>query len=252
MAPMFVSVALGNAMEATTSEKRDATWHATTQLNVRGHAPMLLHDFGVSVGGTPDSGTFMGSRAVRTLGALLNNPWQPVTIEGVETKLEIRYARDLWTLRGTDPLQTEIDAGQKARLRLHLVPYSGPEELRVVEVDIPRELAGESVEIEIVPGHQASPELARPENLADLMVNLPRQSYPPDVFVASVHVGGQGLAHRGQVASRLPPGALDTLRSTSSTMAPEPFPSVVRTVLPMHHFVVGRDAVKVRVRENLR
>jgi hypothetical protein len=252
MAPMFVSVALGNAMEATTSEKRDATWHAITQLSVRGHSPLQLHDFGVSVGGTPDAGAFMGSRAVRSLGALLNNPWQPVTIDAVDTKLDIRYARDLWTLRGTDPLETEIDAGQKAHLRLHLVPYAGPEELRVVEVDIPRELAGETVEIEIVPGHQASPELARPENLADLMANLPQQSYAPDVFVASVHVGGQGLAHRGQVASRLPPGALDTLRSTNSTMAPEPFASVVRTLVPMHHLVVGRDAVKVRVRENLR
>ncbi len=252
MAPMFMSVALGNAADATIGEKRDATWRAVTRVQIKGRGSIQLDDFGVSVGGTPDVGTFMMSRAVRSVGALFNNPWQPVDIEGVETRMDIRFARDLWTLRGTEVLETEIEQGQKARLRLHLVPYAGPEQVRVVEVDIPRELAGENVEIELTPGHQYTPELAPPENLTDLIANLPKQSLAPDVYVATVHVGGQGLAYKGQIASRLPPGAIDTLRSASATLAPEPFPSVVRTILPMNHYVVGRDTVKVRVRENLR
>jgi hypothetical protein len=252
MAPLFVAVAIGNAVDSTTRERRDVTWHAHTKVAVRGRGTITMHDFGVSAGGTPDAGQFMGSRAVRAVGALLNNPWEPVFIEGVETKLDVRFARDLLVLRGIEPLETEIDAGRKARLRLHLTPYAGPAQTRVVEIDIPRELAGETVEIELAPGHQTAPELARPENVADLMASLPKQSLTPDVLVASVKAGGHGVAFKGQVATRLPPGALDTLRSTTATVAPDPVPSVVRTIIPIHHFVTGRDSVKIRVRDVLR
>jgi len=252
MAPLFVALALGNAAESTTSEKRDACWHAYTKLSVRGRGSIMLHDFGLSMGGTPDIGTFFSSRVVRSVGSLLNNPWEPVQIEGVETKMDFKFSRDLLTLRGIDPLETEIEAGRKAHLRLHLIPYAGPEQIRVIEVDIPRELAGEQVEIELAPGHQTVPDLPKPENVAELMANLPRLSMAPDVLVATVKVGGQGLAFKGQVASRLPPGALDTLRSSSSTVAPEPFPSVVRTVIPLGQFVIGKDSVKIRVRDVMR
>lgn len=252
MAPLFVALALGNAAESTTSERRDACWHAYTKLSVRGRGSIMLHDFGVSVGGTPDIGTFYSSRVVRSVGALLNNPWEPVQIEGVETKMEFKFSRDLLTLRGVDPLETEIEAGRKAHLRLHLVPFAGPEQIRVVEIDIPRELAGSQVEIELTPGHQTVPDLPKPENVSELMANLPKLSMAPDVLVATIKVGGQGLAFKGQVASRLPPGALDTLRSSSSSVAPEPFPSVVRTVIPLNQFVIGKDSVRIRVRDVMR
>jgi hypothetical protein len=252
MAPLFVALSLGNAAESTTSERRDATWHAYSKLSVRGRGSITLHDFGISSGGTPDIGTFFQSRIVRSVGTLLNNPWERVQVEGIETKMEIKFARDLLVLRGVDPLQTEIDAGQKANLRLHLVPFAGPEQIKVVQVDIPPELAGSTVDIELTPGHQTVVELPKPENVSELMANLPRMAMAPDVLVASVRVGGQALAFKGQVASRLPPGALDTLRSHSSTVAPETFPSVVRTVIPLHQFVIGKDQVRIRVREVMR
>lgn len=248
MAPTFVAIALGNAVEAAASERRDNSWHAYSKVSIRGRGTITLHDFGVSNSGTPDAGSFFGSRAVRSVGALLNNPWEPVIIDGVETKLDIRFSRDLLTLRGVDPLQTEIDAGQKARFRLHLVPYAGPEQTKVVEVNVPTELAGQQVEIEFAPGYQVAPPLSKPENLTELIANLPRLTMPPDVLVATVKVGGQGVAFKGQVASRLPPGALDTLRSTSTSVTPEPFTSVVRTTIPINQFVTGRDQVRISVR----
>jgi hypothetical protein len=252
MAPLFVALALGNAAESTSSEKRDATWHAYSKLKVRGRGQIELHDFGISSGGTPDIGTFFGTRIVRSVGTLLNNPWEPVIIEGVETKMDIKFSRDLLVLRGVEALESEIDAGQKAHLRLHLVPYAGPEQIKVIEVEIPRELAGEQVEIELTPGHQTVPDVSKPENVAELMANLPKLSMAPDTIVATVKVGGQGLAFKGQVASRLPPGALDTLRSHNSSVAPEPFPSVVRTVFQLSQFVVGKDQVRIRVRDVMR
>jgi hypothetical protein len=252
MAPLFLAVAVGNAIDATTSERRDVSWHAHTTLRVRGRGEVTLHDFGVAVGGTPDAGAFMRSRAVNAMGSLLSNPWEPVDIESIRTRVDIRFARDLFELRGAIPLETEVEPGRKARIRLHLVPYAGPPEFRTVEVDIPRELAGNTVEIEINPGHQEAPPVAVPESVSELLSVLPRQSYAPDSLVGAVRVGGHGVAFRGQVATRLPPGALDTLRPVASSIAPEPVPSYARTVIPLGKFVIGSTSVRIRVRDVLR
>ncbi|MFW5739006.1 MAG: hypothetical protein ACOC1F_01425, partial [Myxococcota bacterium] len=90
MAPMFLAIAMGNALDATTRERRDVSWHAYTTVNVRGRGEVTLHDFGVAVGGTPNASAFMRSRAVEAVGALLNNPWSPVEIASVKTRLNVR------------------------------------------------------------------------------------------------------------------------------------------------------------------
>ncbi len=252
LAPMVMAVAIGNAVDATTREERDVTWEAQTTLSIAGHGKVTVQDFGVAIGGTPGGSEFMRSLAVRAVGALLSNPWEPTEIESVDTKLSVKFARDLLQLRGADVLDPEVDAGSKARLRIYLQPYAGPLQTRVVDVDIPRELAGQTVDIKLVAGSEEIPELPSPENVDDLIASLTRLNYPPDVLVASVSVAGQGVAFRGNVATHLPPGALDTLRAHSSTVSPEPVPSLVRTIIPLQKFVTGEDTVQVRVRDVMR
>jgi hypothetical protein len=252
LSPSLVAIATGNAIDSTTAERQDVTWRATTEIVVPGRATIRLDDAGVSVGGTPDAEEWVRSRAVRALGALLNNPWQPLGIERVSTAVRVRFARDLYRLRGAEVLSDVIDAGQPAKVRLHLLPYAGPEETRIVEIPVPSELAGKEVDIDLAPGYQESPDLPAPENVADLIANLPRQSYAPDSLVASIKLGSQGVALHGQVASRLPPGALDSLRPLHDTASPEPFVSLVRKEIPMGHFIDGKDRVHVRVRSVLR
>lgn len=248
MAPAFVSMAIGNAIETTTSERRDVSWTATTEIHVQGHGKVRVEDIGVSIGGTPDARTWSISRAVRALGALLNNPWEPVTIEKVHTSFKVRFSRDTYQLRGSQALADEVEAGGSARVRVHLLPFDGPEETRILKVPIPRELAGKEIEIEITPGYQEVPERAAPERVAELMANLERPSFAPDSLVASIKLPEQGISHRGLVASRLPPSALDTLRPARDTNAPEPFVSYARASFPMGRFVEGRDRIKIRVR----
>jgi hypothetical protein len=252
MSPSFVALAVGSAIEATTSERRDVTWFATTEIALAGYGTIKIEDGGVSIGGTPDSEDWSRSRAVQAIGAILNNGWQPARIDKVRTKFDVRFARDSYRLRGVDALADVIDAGQPAMLRLHLVPFAGPEEQKVIEVQLPRELAGKEVDIEIAPGYAESPELPAPEKLADLVANLPRRSYPLDSVVASIKLAEHGVAFQGQVAGRLPPGALDILRPASDTKSPEPFVSYIRTAIPIHRLLDGKDHVKVRIRPVLR
>jgi hypothetical protein len=252
MSPSFVALAVGSAIEATTSERRDVSWRAWTDISVTGLGTIRVEDAGVAVGGTPDSEEWTRSRAVRAVGALLNNPWQQTRIDKMTTKVAVRFARDSFRLRGVDALADVLDAGQPARLRLHLVPFAGPEELRVIEVPIPRELAGKDVDIELAPGYAEVPELPSPERLADLAANLPRQSFPVDSVVASIKMPEHGVAFHGQVAGRLPPGALDILRPASETTAPEPFVSYIRRAIPIQRLLEGKDHVRVRIRPVLR
>ncbi|HMI88942.1 MAG TPA: hypothetical protein VK550_32910 [Polyangiaceae bacterium] len=252
MSPSFVALAVGSAFESTTSERRDVTWRATTDITLTGFGNLKIEDGGVAVGGTPDADDWSRSRAVQAIGSILNNGWQSAQVEKVHTKVEVRFARESVRLRGVDALAEVIDAGQPATLRLHLVPFAGPEEQKIIEVPIPRELAGKEVDIELSPGYAESPELPAPEKLADLIANLPRRFYPIDSVVASIKLAEHGVAFQGQVANRLPPGALDMLRPASDTKAPEPFVSYLRTAIPIHRLLEGKDHVKVRIRPVLR
>ena len=252
MAPSFVALAVGSAIEATTSERRDVSWRAMTEIALTGYGTLKIEDGGVAVGGTPDADDWSRSRAVQAIGSILNNAWQAARIEKVKTKIDVRFARDSYRLRGVDALADVIDAGQPAKLRLHLVPFAGPEEQKIIEVPIPKELAGKEVDIELAPGYAESPELPAPERLADLVANLPRRFYPLDSVVASIKLAEHGVAFQGQVASRLPPGALDILRPATDTKAPEPFISYVRIAIPIHRLLDGKDHVKVRIRPVLR
>lgn len=252
MSPSLVATVLGSAVEATISERRDMTWQLRSRVHVRGHGAIDLEDFGVAIGGLPQAGEWAASRVVRAVGDVLNNPWEPGRIERIDCALNVQYARDIWSLRGVDVLDPEVDAGARARLVLHLRPYAGPDVTRTVEVPMAAELAGKEVELEIIPGYEATPELAAPENLAGLLANLPRQGAAAKSVVVQYKVASQGVAYRGHVAPRLPGFALDALRPTHGSVGPEAFASYHRTNVGLDRYLDGRDKVRVKVREVVR
>jgi hypothetical protein len=252
MTPSFLAVAIGSALQAVANERQDVSWIARSKLRVKGHGEIELEDYGVAIGGTPEAGEFARSNLVRAVGAILNNPWEPALIESAEIGVELHYARDILRIRGAELLEPEIDAGQAARVRVTLVPYSGPEVTRVVSVPIPAYLAGQTVSLEIAPGYLEERETAAPDSLTDLIRNLVDPVYPPKTLVVSYASGGAGLAFRGRVAKNLPPGALDAIRPTTSSIAPDAVQSNVREVVNIGKFVVGRDRVSVSIRPVLR
>jgi hypothetical protein len=248
MAPTFTAMAIGSAVETTTSERRDMTWRATSRVKLAKYGTVTVRDFGAGNGNPLGADDFVRGRLVKAVGALLNNPWEPVTIERVDTKLEVTFARETFALRGTKLLDAEVDAGQPVRIRLDLQPYQGKLESRVIEVKVPAELAGREVEIELAPGYEVERPLPTPDSVADLVAQIPSQSFDPESVVATVRLRENGAAFRGKLASRLPPGAIDTLRPSSQSDAPETFVAQVQTPIPIGRFLVGRDAVRVFVR----
>jgi hypothetical protein len=252
MSPALSAAVLSSALEATVSDRRDLTWTMKSRLTIRGHAPIELDDFGVAIGGMPDTGEWLSSRAVRTLGDALSNPWEEIHVDGLQSTLELKYERDVLRLRGIDVLDPIVDAGEKARFVLHLRPFSGAEITRAVEIAIPAELAGRDVEVEIVPGYEIAPDVAPPENLDQLLANATHGSLRPLSIVLQIKMPTQGVAFFGHVSPRLPSFALDALRPTTSDVAPEVIASYVRAIVPIDRYVEGRDKAKIKVRAKLR
>jgi hypothetical protein len=252
MAPNFAALAIGSALEATASERMDSTWRARTQIEVAGRGSIEVTDFGSGADRPIGAGEMMRSQMADALGMLLSNPWQPLEIKSVKTKLALTYEREVMRLRGAQVLEPEIDAGQPARIRLTLQHYRGDTETKVVEVPIPAEMAKQTVEIRIQPGYEVERIWPAPENVSDLMAMLPKLHYDAESIVASYRLSDAAASYRGNVAQRLPPGAADTLRATSQSLAPEVFAAVKVVAFPVRGFVTGQDMVRVQVREVLR
>jgi hypothetical protein len=248
MSSGLVASVLGSIIDASVSERRDVTWKLKSKVSVRNHGSIELEDFGVATGGMPDPGELAHSKVARAVGEVLNNPWELTHIERVESTLSVEYTRDLWRLRGIDVLDPIVDAGEAARVRVHLVPYAGPEITKILEIKMPTDLAGRDVELEVVPGYQVAPELAAPQNLGDLLANSTRQSVLPRSLVLQFRTRTQGVAYNGHVAERLPSFALDALRPSSTDVQPDAFASYARTIVPLDRYVDGTDRVKVKVR----
>jgi SpoIVB peptidase S55 len=252
MTPSFAAVALGSALQEVANEHQDVSWTATSVLKIKGFPEITLQDYGVAIGGTPEAGEFARSNLVRAMGTIMNNPWQPAIIEGATMDIQLRFARDILRLRGAELLESEIDAGAPARVRLTLVPYSGPEITRVVSVPIPAHMAGQTVNLEIEPGYTEDRDQSSPETLAEMIKNFENPVYPAKSVVVTFGTGDAGVTFKGRVAHDLPPGALDVIRPETSSVSPETFQTTTRIVVDLPEFMVGRDRVSVTVRPVLR
>jgi hypothetical protein len=248
LSPSFLSVVLGSALETTASERQDVTWFASSKVRVRGQREVRIDDFGVAVGGTPGAQDFVRSNLVQAVGSVMNNPWEPAFVEGVDVQLELRYSRDIFRFRGAEVLDTEVEPGGEARIRVTLVPYAGKTVQRTLRVPIARQFAGtKKLKIQLRPGYAVERIKAPAENLSELVQQFVDPVYSPRSIVASLGEGA-GFAHKGQVANDLPAGAADLLSSQTTTAGPSSFKAETHHVEPLPAFLVGQDQVYVEVK----
>ncbi|HEX6767286.1 MAG TPA: hypothetical protein VF103_17430, partial [Polyangiaceae bacterium] len=252
MTPSFLAVAIGSGLQQIASEHQDVSWTAKSKLTVAGYGTIALDDYGVAIGGTPDAGEFARSNLVRAVGSVLSNPWQPARIEKASIELELKYARDILRVRGVELIDPEVDAGEPARVRLTLVPFTGPEITKTLRVPLPARLAGKTVTLDIGPGYMEDKDKPAPNTLGELIRNFQDPVYPPKSIVVTYSAGDATVTHRGRVAENLPLGAVDALRPTSSSITPDAYSTTVREVFPLDQYLVGRDRVSVVVRPIVR
>ena len=242
----------GSIIDASVIERRDVTWKLKSKVTIRNHGTIEVEDFGVATGGMPDASDLSHAKVVRAVGEVLNNPWELTHIDRIESTLSVDYSRELWRIRGVDVLEPVIDAGQTVHVRVHLVPFVGPETTKVLEMRIPEEMIGKEVELEVVPGYAVAPDLAAPQTLGDLLANSTRQSLLPKSIVLQFKRRTVGMAYKGHVADRLPSFAADAMRPSTSDVVPDVLPSYARAVVALDRYVEGGDRAKIKVRASVR
>jgi hypothetical protein len=253
-APSFVAVGLGSALETTTSERNDMTWRATSTFAIKGHGTMTIDDFGAGNQSPISASDIARSRLVRAVGAVLNNPWKMGLVESVDMKVKVVHKREVLFLRGAQVLKSELEPGEPARIRLALLPYQGELTYQTIEIPMDRRLAGQGeVRIKLEPGYGEDRVVPPPESFEDLLRVLPQLNFPGESMVASYDIPDEGAAaFGGKIANRLPQGAVDTLRPTTSSVQPTVFGATKQEVIPTSGFIVGEDTVRVSVRHVVR
>jgi len=251
-APSFVAVGMGSALETTASERNDKTWRAKSKVTVAGYGTMEFEDFGAGNRAPIGAGDMARSRMVGAIGAVLNNPWEVGRITNVEMEIDITPKREVMYLKSVQVLDTELDPGEPARIRLTFQPWLGEDEVQTIEVPIERSMAGQTVSIRLTPGYQMQRVVAPPENLAELIDVLPKVNYPGQSLIASYSVEGTDAAHKGKVAHELPPYAQAMLTPSTDSESPSMRSSMRHHLMMMKRFVIGAQSITVQVRPALK
>ncbi len=236
-----------NALETSASDSSDAAFTVEARVHTRDRGVLTFSDAGLSLTGpaavSPTSMSFY-----EAVDRLTDNPFETVRIDRVEVDISLRFQRDFYFVRNVALSQSEVDPGRTVQLLVSLGQYAGAPITRTIPVEVPRDMAGREMEIEVLSGAEAIPDLAEPESVDDLVRNL-TTSYPDDALIVQVRRPGQGALLRGRALYNLPGSAFDALRPGASTDGAEPLSQVRRTVVPLGRVVIGRDRVRLRVRE---
>jgi hypothetical protein len=245
--PMLATTAVATALSEAVPDITDMIADVTTRVAVRGFAPIELRDQ-VATNEALAPRVLAMSHGMRALGELLGNPFAPAVIDKINVEARVEYRTGTAEISALAAPGGKVRAGGRLPLRVTLRPYAGAERGETLDIEVPTDLAGHAVKIEVAGGAQVKPELARAEDLAGLVANL-RIFYPAQSLVVSLSTLDDGVALHGRLLRNLPPSALDTLRPAGQTRQADVFRVVQRTAFPRSVIITGQKSITVRVRD---
>ncbi|MBS1122379.1 MAG: hypothetical protein H6Q90_4607, partial [Deltaproteobacteria bacterium] len=190
----------------------------------------------------------MGSvRGLRLLVPLLMNPYAPVKIERVDIKVDLRFEANFGELKEVRVPTAELLPGQRNLLEVRMTTYDGKDILERVPVDVPANLAGSIVQLEVTAGDSAKLDAAPPVDLPSLLTAY-RKLLPGNVWAVTLYPADEGVAIEGKLVRDLPASALDKLHPQTHTQRAQVYKPIARTVVPAARVVEGSSTMLVRVR----
>jgi hypothetical protein len=251
LTPSLVLSALSSALGAAVNDTADMMYRAHGTVNLRGHGPQRVVDDGFAPLGVAQASALARLRIFDLIDLAFTNPFEKAEIERVDVEIELRFGRDVTELVGAQLAESELDPGKPARVVLSLRPFNGELEQRVIEVPLPATLAGEHVEIEILPGNQVRLEQPVPQQLSDLL-QIARAGLPSTSLCIQVQRRGHGVSLASHVIKNLPGSALDLLTTSRDTARSPVFVTEERTTLPMGRVMIGSAKLSLEVRKEKR
>jgi hypothetical protein len=251
LTPPLILSAIGSALGGSLNDVDDTMFRAESVVHIKGHGAQKVVDEGFTSMGMSAPSAMSSLRVFDLIEATFANPFERPVIERVEIDLHLRFGHDVTEIMGAQLASDEVDPGEPARVTLTLRPFAGPVFQRVVEVDLPEELAGERVDLEISAGDDVRVEHVIPEKLDDIY-GIIKSGYAATTLAISVQRKARGMSLSGHVVNHLPASALDTLATAHDTTRTPLFITPQRMIVPVGQVITGQAKLSLDIREEKR
>lgn len=240
----FASVAATNATALYMPDREHVTVRMHSKVQIKGHKPLEFTDFLYSSRGA--GGIVNGARGLRVLSPLLSNPFGTLEVEAIDLEVEIDYSANFVDVTGLTLPKAELVPGKRNYVNVHVTPFHGEEMIERVAFDVPKELAGSIVRLEVTSGDSAPMYIAPPTTATEL-VEAFRTLLPGTVYAITIYSASEGAAVNGKLIKDLPPTALNRLRSATRSPSLSTRRAQARSVFPTKHVVEGSFSVLAKV-----
>jgi len=163
------------------------------------------------------------SEIAAILHTLENNPYKMAFPKQVTLRAEWTKERRVATIEDLRARARRVKPGDKIEVEVFIQPYGKPREMRLVEVEVPRNAPPGRLQVGIAGGMSAQMIKSRlqavdpqPTNLAQQLELLAKEEKNDDLLV-EVSVETSGMEFRGKQLYNLPEVVMETLASSNSS-----------------------------------
>ncbi|MGE0551608.1 MAG: SpoIVB peptidase S55 domain-containing protein [Kofleriaceae bacterium] len=244
LTPPLTGAALMNAINYYLPDRDDVTARIESTIKIKGSEPLQFVDYSHANDG---AASVMGSvRGLRVLVPLLLNPYAPVVVERIDLKVDLRFEANFGDLKEIRLPTAELIAGKRNLVKVLMQTWDGSDVIEEIPVDVPANLAGSIVSLEVTSGDSAKLDAAPPNDLPTLIAAF-RKLLPGNVWAATLYPADEGVALDGKLVRDLPASAQDKLRPQTNTQRAVAYKPISRTVAPTKRVVNGSLSMLVRV-----
>jgi hypothetical protein len=249
LTPLVVFSAVTSAVKSVASDHAHVMFDATSRVWFEGQTePVEMRDQGHSATGPSASSALSQIRAFDLVELAFGNPFLETRPARIEIDLSMRFARETAEIIDASTSAIEVDPGERVPVRVVFRRYGQPEEVRVIQVEIPESAAGETLQVFVQPGPEVEIERPEPRSLEDSIAAVRERYGPTSMVVSTRHSSSRGLRMSGHVVRGLPASALDSLQPTGEGDRARPFITHRRIEVPMGAVLSGGGRVELRVR----
>lgn len=202
--PMIASMVVANAF--TVSEPVADAASVRLKLTVElegGRPPMVIEDRFVSLDGSAQ----LGEVRALTMGltkALVWNGFERLRVKAIHAEIDVDEGREIVFLDSARLPGETITVGKPVRLRLGFVkPNEGPKTVDITLPALPRDLAGEKVQVWFGPAAEKPPERPEPANIDDVLASV-RDYQPHNRLAVVITLPDRSWSIRGERLTDLP------------------------------------------------
>lgn len=245
LTPSLTGAALMNAINYYLPDRDDVTARVESTVRVKGTEPIVFVDY---LHANDGAGSVMGAvRGLRVMVPLMLNPFAPVQIERIDLKVDLKFEANFGEIKELKIPTGDLIAGERNQIKVLMSTWDGKDVIEDVPVDVPANLAGGIVTLEVTSGDSAKLDAAPPVDLPSLLAAF-RKLLPGNVWAVTLYPADEGVALEGKLVRDLPASALDKLHPQTHTQRAQVYKPVARTLAPAKRVVEGSTSVLVRVR----